>query len=60
MDLVCDKWWTEEDVTIGADGTCTVRGFPKNYRVSAAGPSGVAVAELTLVPGGSDVRHAAR
>lgn len=56
VDLTTRQWWTDADLTTGADGAAAVRGFLGDYEVTVTTPDGKTVTkEFTLPAGGTTV-----
>lgn len=54
-DLVFKAWWTDTNVSTGADGTALVRGFLGEYEVAASAGGRTKTAGMTLQRTGTDV-----
>jgi endo-1,4-beta-xylanase len=55
LDLVFDEWWTDEELTTGADGTCALRAFLGKYGVQAVHDRAEATQAVDLGRDGAEV-----
>lgn len=56
VDLVTNRWWTDEQLTTDSDGWCAARGFHGEYRVEATSGGREGSATVSLEPAGAVVR----
>ena len=56
VDLVKKQWWTDESTTSNQAGSCQVRGFLGDYKVSVEHDGQTATEKLTLTGDGAKIR----
>lgn len=56
QELVHNKWWTDEIISSDANGTCSVRGYLGDYKVTVTTDRGTRTFPATLPRGGTAMR----
>jgi GH35 family endo-1,4-beta-xylanase len=51
IDLVYDRWWTDETMDTGTDGLCTVRGFAGDYQLTVVSGDVTVTQAASVEPG---------